>query len=529
MKINSIEIQGQQVQCENLNVIVGSNGTGKTRLLHELFCKFANINNRDNQSTNYWHPIEFNSTILSEDFDKWYNSLVRREENNRTTYYSPFTQRIGRNNPMNLDETNFKNIEAYKENLGENFSFLQKELSTYLSVDERLQKRNRIQKTNISSPPNDPLNLLFRFPEIVEEINLKLQSILNRKLYISQYDDPQLELIIAPPNCPEAPKFDVSEPQQSYDEFVNWIEENGVSKFDYEGHGVRALANILISYEMPTTDIIFIDEPESHLYPSIKRKFGKIIGNLAKNMSKQIFLVTHDSDLLLGIFDSDVNFEMLKLYREGYEFKISKTKYDDSHRITANSAQPQYLSIPFLEYSILVEGATDRLIYEYVLSDLDLISNVEYSFISSSGKDSICNPEKIAVDVNTPYSIIFDFDILKNQNVEYLDRLIVMQSNLNLFRQAIELSEYLKGIENIKNRGINALNGNVKEEYEKLLSDFKEIGIFIVPYGTLESWLAIESEKKDYPEKFISNYEERKDECENMHNFLNEVASHHQA
>src|SRR5699024_3207356 len=115
MKINSIEIQGTQIQCENLNVIVGSNGTGKTRLLHELFCKFANINNRNDQTTDYWHPIEINSSVSSQDFDKWSNTLVRKEDNNRTSYYSPFTQRIGRSNPMNIQENDFENIQEYKE------------------------------------------------------------------------------------------------------------------------------------------------------------------------------------------------------------------------------------------------------------------------------------------------------------------------------------------------------------------------------------------------------------------------------
>lgn len=519
MRINSIEIQESTIEAKNLNVIVGSNGTGKTRLLHELYCVFTGYTD-ERQTTKYWHPINIDDTVNENDFDIWSDSLVRKEDNRRIRFYSPFTQRVG-NNPNEINEDQISDLKTYKEQV--NFQFLRNELASYLSVDQRLIQNSKAQKNRLSQQPENAINLLFRFPEIQDDINEHLEKILSRKLFITEYDDPQLELLVAPPNINSIPSYDSSKPQDSHDEFLAWKSENSVSDFDLEGHGVRALVNILISHEMPTNEIIFIDEPESHLYPSIKRKFGKIMGTLSANEEKQIFLVTHDSDFLQGIFDSGVDFSLIKLNRIKSDFTFSTTFYDDSKRLSANTLQSQYLGIPFLQCAIFVEGATDRLLYEHVFSDQSLMEDVEYSFISSSGKDSVCNPEKIAMDVGTPYAIIFDFDVLHHNSVEYLDRLSILNSKEDLLAKAKELSQEMKGTANLKNAGINALSDDLKESVIELIDEFKKLGIFIVPVGTLESWLEIDSDKKSYPERFISEYATRKDECEQLHTFLKEV------
>ena len=519
MRINSIKIKERTIEAKNLNVIVGSNGTGKTRLLHELYCVFTGYNNEKN-TTKYWHPISFEDSIGGTDFDRWSKSLVRKEENNRRiSYYSPFTQRVG-NRPYEITETQFSNLESIKN---ESINFLRNELAAYLSVDLRLTQNSRANKNRLSQPPEDAINLLFRFPDIQVGINKHLERILNRKLFITEYDDPQLELLIAPPNVDSIPTYDSSKPQDSHNEFLKWKSDQFVSDFNLEGHGVRALVNILISHEMPTNEIIFIDEPESHLYPSIKRKFGRIIGRLSHNGEKQIFLVTHDSDFLQGIFDSGVDFSLIKLNRIKSSFTFSTTFYDDSKRLSANTLQSQYLGIPFLQCAIFVEGATDRLLYEHVFLDQSLMEDVEYSFISSSGKDSVCNPEKIAIDVGTPYAIIFDFDVLHHNSVEYLNRLVVLNDKRDLLEKAQNLSQEMRGTQNLKDQGINALSNDLKESVIELIDEFKAFGIFIVPVGTLESWLEIESDKKSYPEKFIFEYSKRKEECEELHEFLKGV------
>lgn len=519
MRINSIEVQGSNIDAKNLNVIVGSNGTGKTRLLHELYCVFTGYND-ERKTTKYWHPIRVHDSIDENDFDIWSGSLVRKDDNRRIRFYSPFTQRVG-NSPNEINENQFSDLDSLKKQ--NNFNFLRNELASYLSVDQRLTQNSKANKNRLSQPPENAINLLFRFPDIQVSINKHLERILSRKLFITEYDDPQLELLVAPPNVDSIPSYDSSKPQVSHDKFLKWKTDQSVSDFDLEGHGVRALVNILISHEMPTNEIIFIDEPESHLYPSIKRKFGRIMGTLSDNEEKQIFLVTHDSDFLQGIFDSGVDFSLIKLNRIKSSFTFSTTFYDDSKRLSANTLQSQYLGIPFLQCAIFVEGATDRLLYEHVFSDQSLMEDIEYSFISSTGKDSVCNPEKIAVDVGTPYAIIFDFDVLHHKSVEYLDRLSILNGEKDLLERAKELSEQMKGTTNLKNCGINALSGDLKESVIKLIDEFKAFGIFIVPIGNLESWLEIESDKKSYPEKFISEYSTRKEECKELHEFLKDV------
>jgi ABC-type nitrate/sulfonate/bicarbonate transport system ATPase subunit len=49
-----------------------------------------------------------------------------------------------------------------------------------------------------------------------------------------------------------------------------------------------------ITWQDPVSQILLIDEPEMHIYPTQKRWLGQQLVRLAQSQRKQVFMVTHD-------------------------------------------------------------------------------------------------------------------------------------------------------------------------------------------------------------------------------------------
>ena len=279
---------------------------------------------------------------------------------------------------------------------------------------------------------------------------------------------------------------------------------------------------------IPVNDVLLIDEPEIHLYPSVKRKFGNALGEISKKNQKQFFCVTHDSDFLQGVFDSKCNATIIKIKKNGKKREIIHKHFDRKVQYLAGQNQTPFLQIPFLDAVIVVEGSTDRFVYEHVFFENQFLSDIEYKFISSGGKDSISNPVRIATDLKVPYAIILDIENLKDKDNAHLLKLARVQEVTGLQEEITDIGAKLKGIDNFLVSGLDAIKDTkLKDRIAKLVVLLKSIGIFIVYKGTLESWGQIISEKKNtFPERFIEEYAKNKKNFNEMIEFLKEVETY---
>jgi predicted ATP-dependent endonuclease of OLD family len=337
-----------------------------------------------------------------------------------------------------------------------------------------------------------------------------------------------LDLKIVDEDICGVPAFDINNINQSFLEYTKWKEKNNVGEIWIEGHGVQAFLHIMLTYCIPLNHILLIDEPEIHLYPSVKRKFGNALGTISQNNEKQFFCVTHDSDFLQGIFDSKCEATIIKIKKNGRQRELIHKQFDNKTQYLAGQTQTPFLQIPFLDAAIIVEGATDRLVYEYVFFDNKFLNDVEYKFISAGGKDSISNPIRIASDLKVPYVVILDIENLKEKENSHLIKLSRVQNEAGFSDEIAEIGLKLKGIENLVTRGVDAIiDLDIKLRVNKLIDSLKVFGIFIVHKGTLESWGQITCEKKStFPERFIDEYTHRRGKFDEMVGFLKEIESY---
>lgn len=523
MKIKRLGINGQTIEVKNLTLILGANGTGKTRLLEELFA----VSTGRQRKTNFWGDIEIESEVKEEDTKIWEDHLHQRKDNNQKFWFCPYTYGYGEMDGRQLNSNEHNELLNNPTNFFRNRDFLKKELIHYLPVDQRLDVSASAQIKDPSTPPGNKINILWRNREIIKVINFELKRLFNKRLYLAPHKLPNIELrLLDLLDGEDPPAFNYLKQKESYEAYVRWIEEENISDISTEGHGIRAFLHIMFTYSVPTNLVLLIDEPETHLYPSIKRRFGSFIGELAGKKKKQFICVTHDSDFLQGVFDSNCDMSVIKLYKTNRNHSLIHVQYDARKYYMASQKQAQFLQIPLVEAVLLVEGATDRYVYENSLSHLKLLENHEYKVISCGGKDSIVNPQRVAEDLKVPYAVILDADVLKGKKLKHFEKILRLKGEERLFPEIEGFSSKLRGVANFKDRGIDALDSSVKPEFRELLRKLGEIGIFIVPKGEIESWRKLDCSSSDFPEVFVRQFRWRKSLFPELTEFLREVESY---
>jgi predicted ATPase len=482
MKLKSITIQDKEIILKNLVLIVGANSTGKTRFLQDL--NFFIKNN--SKGGNLWEFQNKEIETLKKDKHEFFNNLTEESsERDGKSWYLPFS-----NDNKKYSDKYYAEIKNNTTQIDDNDII--KAFIEYLPVERRLKINGETQKTLRSLPPNDPLNLLFRERNstFFKNINEKFSDFFGKNILISDHRDPQLDLYTYDSKIKKLGEI-VDMNNNVYKKTEKWIEDNKILKITNEGHGIISLFNILLSLCTQINKIIMIDEPEIHLYPSLKNKLGKLIGRLSRE--KQIFCVTHDNDFLQGILDSKEPCTIIKLNKNKNKYYLTISQYNSS-KLKTSEVQGQFLKIPFVEFVIIVEGADDRYFYEYISTEIGLFGKTEFAFIPAGGKDSIQNPEKLANDLGVPYCIILDFDALKDnskkKNKNNFDKYLRLKNNAPLIKRIKQNAINLKGIENLTIQGLEAINDkNVKSETQNIINKLTQFGIFIVPIGTLESWI----------------------------------------
>lgn len=524
MRINNVTINDQTIPLSNMVVIVGSNGTGKTRLLEELNWAFTNRGDK----TNFW-KIKFEENLLSDDISKWFVSLIYYMERNNKTWYSPFTKWNNDHDGLTMADEAYSNYTYDQDKFikDHGVAFI-KEFIHYLPVNQRLTVGQSAGITPPNQRTNEVLNLLFKNRKILDEINIELIRTFKKKALIMPHILPNIELRVVDSDIKNIPKFDISDTTTSYQNYVDWLKENEIVNVSMEGHGIQAFLHIMLTYCVPLNHLLLIDEPEIHLYPSVKRKFGNTLGKISENNKKQFICVTHDSDFLQGIFDSKCDATIIRIKKIGKSRELFFKAVKNDMKYLAGQNQTPFLQIPFLDAAIIVEGATDRLVYESVFYDNNFLSDIEYKFISAGGKDSISNPVRIANDLKVPYVVILDIENLKIKENLHLMKLNSIKENDDLLKEISEIGKNLGGIENFTSRGVEAiLDKDLKERVSTLIAYLKTVGIFIVYKGTLESWGNIEvNSKNQFPEKFIEDYNKDKKSFKQMISFLKEIETY---
>ena len=366
---------------------------------------------------------------------------------------------------------------------------------TLLDCETRLNLVNQSNIAALDQPPQDPLNVLFRNKHLLGQISDALKSQFAFELHLLNHKQTVLDLGLSEGSPPQF-DYSAADLQNEFEKIERWRIEK-LTPINETGHGIRSMLRILISLLDPVNEIFLIDEPEMHLYPSQKRWIGRQLAHFAREQQKQVFVVTHDPMVLQGILDSRSSTSIYRLDFDGpHSRKIQSCVLDNVVDVGATRNQDSYLQGLFYQRCIAVEGATDRAFYQTMVERYPEVTDKDLGFVVCGGKGSSKHIARISKQVGLPCVIIYDFDILLT-DIGILDGVYsILGGNPDDLRT---LKEFVNrfGTDVKKNPQIREAckkgkdSELVKENllvFEQTIDMLQRVGIFVVPYGDLESW-----------------------------------------
>lgn len=445
---------------------------------------------------------------MKADLSLFKNSISKKFENNNWFYYSQAAKDL--NGSVDLsDNARFSPSDISQIDTIEKGTFIgdvryRKSFINLSSCDTRLGLPDEAGLAAYNLPAQDVINVLHRDKSLFKEIDRFIFERTGYHLIVLNHVGTNLQLGLSKNITPVVDnKKNV---QDEFERIENWKSEK-FFKVTEAGHGIRSMLKLLTSLLDPVNQIIMIDEPEMHLYPSLKRWLGKQLVLLAKEQQKQVFLVTHDPMVLQGILDANITTNIYRVERNEEDAGIVRScELDRTTDATALKNQDQYLQGLFYQRCIVVEGASDRFFYQNMIDDYESVEDKDLGFISAGGKGNTKHIAEIASKVGVKMAFIYDLDVIlfKKELVDEVFKILGGEENVTKpIQDLFDTDPTIKATKDDGKRDklIKQISGyNIKTgllsnwsksniaTFTQVIDKLAEKGIFIVPQGTLESW-----------------------------------------
>lgn len=543
MKLKEIQVQGERIQLSNLVIIVGPNGVGKTTFLRDVYEQFVN----SSPSSSWTGPVTRWKDVINP--DSVTSSKAEWEQ------WVADTHIVTGSTPANDQSYAIAGYFSHDEKADYLLGSQRKALSEYLSTASPVQldyllnqfgKPFKSQhalllpvdtRLRLASNPNGQLNVNYAHDlkpapflainrEVLDRINRWLKQLFDKQFLVLPHNYPNYTIDVTKYGLP-GPERKSSTTQgliENKEIYKAWHESNEINSLDSEGHGIRAAAEILYALENHARDVVFIDEPELHLYPSTKFSLGRIVAAYS-GRSKQIILVTHDTEILRGLlFAADAT-----VLRIGADHKMTNV----SSRTIGRTYSSDVLQAAFQDSVLLVEGVSDRFVYANAISQKHLDDDFALQVVSMYGKNRLSPPIHFYEKLKVKNAVIADFDIIfppDQDDKEVVKILKAKNTPANVISSVNAEIDSIRAFmlgRDAKKKGIKAagLNSTQLRDIKTLLSQLKNYGIFIVPVGELEDWVGLEHGSS--PEKILSRYRSASNSTyAELTNFLTELASY---
>ncbi|WP_433165877.1 ATP-dependent nuclease [Kribbella sp. CA-247076] len=311
-----------------------------------------------------------------------------------------------------------------------------------------------------------------------------------------------------------------------------------LSLIEEQSDGVRSFAGILLTLLTAQFPLVLLDEPEAFLHPPQARLLGRNLSELQRD--GQLFVATHSLDVLLGLIESKPERVLiLRLTRESGLTTCRTLPPDDLARLWKDPLLRFSRSLDGLFHDgvVVCEGDTDSQFYSAV-SELEgpngITGGRHVMFTYAGSKARIPLIANALRALGVPVRVVVDFDAINDATTlaslvssvggEYTDDMEagrrLVDTNLRGSAPPLKSGPLLEGIRGIlgddPTREVTRSElGNVRRELEpetgwraakrsgkaavppgdatvalgRLLDQLKGLGIFVVPYGEVESFV----------------------------------------
>lgn len=264
------------------------------------------------------------------------------------------------------------------------------------------------------------------------------------------------------------------------------------------GDGVSTSVGLVSAIMSLPHRILLIDEPEAFLHPTLARRVGRVLSETAREREASLVVATHSAEFLMGCIQSAPDLRIIRL-----------TYSDDI--ATARSIEPgdiiKLMNDPLLRSAnalralfhrgvVVTEADADRAFYEEINHRLmQSGKGIEDAlFMNAQNWQTIPQIAAPLRRLGIAAAAIFDFDVLLDKDFSKIwpllsasrQKLQALQAKRNRIKALLES----KGRKTCKSRGVRAFRGKNRQLVDGFIDEMAKFGIFFVPLGELECWLA---------------------------------------
>ncbi len=269
--------------------------------------------------------------------------------------------------------------------------------------------------------------------------------------------------------------------------------------------------------------IIIIDEPELHLHPKWQNLLLELFIELSSFTKNQFIISTHSP-----VFINDKSYNhIFRIYKDkNNTSKVTVLKDNDQLKLKdilhiINSTNNE--KIFFADIVILVEGITDRLIFQKILSEYLENSNTTriVEIIEIKGKSNVNSFREFVESLNIPVFFISDLDYINEISDDSLKKLFITNARkidkdviknpksrdgyslIEAIEQAIEennlenLKKLLEYIKSFRRKLKSDLSEDEKRTLVDFIEDQQKNNIYILQHGDIEDYFLDGFKTKD--------------------------------
>lgn len=404
---------------KTINVIIGPNNSGKSRLLKEIRSLFSGEEDQLKiiDKIEYDFPETF--SVLNESYDIQ-NKIMRDYYGNWVlrTYAGQTVENWDINSPLENFSTNnlnvingdwkqqFERIIESKDssNFFQSFGAL---FYQYLGTEERLII-SKIQKNyGLDSNNNNFLSTCKFEEDLLKGLSNKIREIFNRDILLdTQTLGDRLVFRVGNNFDYIKEKFGVNS-----SEITKLLKE---SILDEQGDGLKSFVSTYLAINLKEKDILLLDEPEAFLHPPLARQMGEMIGAIGDH-NKQIYIATHSVEILKGILSKSNDINIIRITQP----EINKNEVTLINKTILKTILDnpllrvsRVLEGLFCEKVVLTEAESDELIYQEIIEKIWPQSGLY--FVHGQNKQTLAPIAELYENIGVPYEVIIDFDILRD-------------------------------------------------------------------------------------------------------------------
>ncbi|BDW88388.1 ATP-dependent nuclease [Thalassospira tepidiphila] len=278
--------------------------------------------------------------------------------------------------------------------------------------------------------------------------------------------------------------------------------QSRATPIEEKSDGVKAFTGIIQNIMAGDPSVLLIDEPEAFLHPSLSFKLGKHVSIETRGTNKKVFASTHSASFVRGCIQSGAPVNIVRLtYRAGVP-TVRILEHQDLENLMKDPLLRSTKAIEglFSEFVVVCEADSDRAFYEEINERLaaarDDRAIPNCLFINAQNKQTIPSIVRPLREMGIPAVGIVDLDVLKDGGQEWTKQLKSVfvpepqHGSLAQDRKTVLALLDQANADWKRSGGISVLNGEGREACENLLQTLSSYGLFVVPTGELESWLA---------------------------------------